>query len=128
MGVCIHQRKEDAAVELVKNLFKSLKIYYNNLFNTGYKKYSDVNKLLVFDFITELLTGDMRIYINEDDYRIIQKALNCLYGSSCLIPYPTYLNNNNLFGNVFSNSMIVRATEVGNIVRISEDAQIRIKM
>lgn len=70
----------------------------------------------------------MRVYITEHDYRIIQNALNCLYGSSCLISYPSYINDNNLFGNIFSDSMIPRATEVGNIIRTTEDAYIRIKM
>lgn len=115
-------------MELVKKLFKSLKTYYNTLFNTGYKKYSDVNKLLVFNFITELLTGDMRVYITEPDYRIIQNALNCLYGSSCLISYPNYINDNSPFGNLFSDSVTPRVTEVGDIIRITEDARIRFKL
>lgn len=67
------------------------------------------------------------MYITESDYRIIQNALNCLYGSSCLLPYSSYLNNNNLFGNIFSDS-VVRITEVDNNVRITENEQIRIKM
>ena len=70
----------------------------------------------------------MRVYVTERDYRIIQGALNCLYGSSCLISYPSYLNDNNLFGNTFSDSMMPRVTEIGDIIRTTEDAQIRIKM
>lgn len=128
MEVCIQIRKGVVVVELVKKLFKSLKAYYNTLFNTGYKKYSDVNKLLVFNFITELLTEDMRVYITEHDYRIIQNALNCLYGSSCLISYPAYINDNSLFGNMFSDSITPRITEVGDIVRVTEDARIRFKL
>lgn len=70
----------------------------------------------------------MRVYITENDYRIIQNALNCLYGSSCLIPYPNYINDNNLFGNLFSDSVTPRATEIDDIIRITEDARIRFKL
>jgi hypothetical protein len=29
--------------------------------------------------------------LKREDYMLIEKALDCLYGSSCLIPYPDYL-------------------------------------
>ena len=119
--------KEDVDVELLNNLYKSLKTYYNTLFNTGYRKYPEVYKLLVYDFITELLTGDLRMYITESDYRKIMKALSCLYGSSCLISYPSYLTDNSMFGNTFSDS-VVRITEMNNNIRLTEDEEIRIKM
>lgn len=70
----------------------------------------------------------MRVYITEPDYRIIQNALNCLYGSSCLIPYPNYINDNSPFGNLFSDSVTPRVTEIGDIIRITEDARIRFKL
>ena len=123
------KKEEDAAVDLFKSLFKSLKTYYNTLFNTGYKKYSDVDKLLVYNYLIEILTGDMRIYVDEYDYRIIQRALNCIYGSSCLISYPQYINNDNLFGHTFSDSLPTpRVTEIGDIIRVTQDANIRYKL
>ena len=32
--------------------------------------------------------------LNEEDYAAINKALYCLYGSTCLIKYPDYYNPN----------------------------------
>ena len=70
----------------------------------------------------------MRVYVTEDDYRIIQYALNCLYGSSCLISYPNYVNNNSPFGNTFSDSVTPRITEVDEVIRITESGKVRFKL
>ena len=78
-------------VELYENLWESLKNYFNALSHFGYKKQSDVNKLLMYDFLVNLLEGSTRFFITEEDYKKISRALYCLYGSSCLIPYPQYL-------------------------------------
>ena len=34
---------------------------------------------------------DYRGILSREDYGLIEKALNCLYGNNCLIPYPNYL-------------------------------------
>lgn len=68
----------------------SLERYFNALSKLGYKSYSEVDKLLVLIFIQELLDSECKTFITEDDYRAINQALYCLYGSSCLIPYPEY--------------------------------------
>lgn len=70
-------------------LYESLSRYFNTLSKLGYKSYSDVDRLLVLIFIQEWLEDKCLNYINEDDQRIIERVLYCLYGSSCLIPYPT---------------------------------------
>lgn len=76
---------------MYENLYESLKNYFNALSHFGYKKQSDVNKLLIYDFLVNLIEGSTKFFITEEDYKKISRALYCLYGSSCLIPYPQYL-------------------------------------
>lgn len=113
------QKEEDVAVEITNDVYGSVNTYFNTLRQLGYKDYGSVYKLLAYTFIEELLTGPMRIYVTEDDYRAISKALNCLYGSNCLIPYPQYVNDDTLFGqwDMFSTP---RITEVDSILRAPE--------
>lgn len=115
------------AVEILNQVAESMSTYFNALTQFGYKKQGDVNKLLVYNFIEEMLTGEMRYFITEDDYRLIEQALSCLYGSSCLIPYPQYANDDYLFGHIESGGFIApRITEDGNI-RFTEDDRVRFK-
>ena len=114
-------------MEILNGVFKSVSIYFNTLTQLGYKKQPDVEKLLVYNFIEEMLTGEMRYFITEEDYRKIEQALSCLYGSSCLLPYPQYANDDYLFGHVESGGLISpRITEDSNI-RFTEDDRVRFK-
>lgn len=65
--------------------------YFEYLHLTGYYKYKDVKSLLVLLFFYDLIYHDYRGLISKEDYRTIERALNCLYGTTCLIPYPDYL-------------------------------------
>ena len=117
------QLKEDVVVEILDNVFSSIESYFNALSYFGYKKNSDVNKLLIYNFLSEMLTGEMRYYITEEDYRNIEKALYCLYGTSCLIPYPKYISDTNLFGKEPDvNSLEPRITEGDSILRFFEES------
>ena len=78
---------------MVNDLFNSLSKYFNHLQNTGYFSQKNVNKLLAFSLIEEFL-HDCQGYLDSGDYLDINKALSCLYGSTCLIPYPNYYNPN----------------------------------
>lgn len=64
--------------------------YFSSLKKLGYKNYSEVNKLLILIFIEELLYGPMSGLITERDYDDITKAIYCIYGASCMLPYPSY--------------------------------------
>ena len=75
--------------------FNTLSKYFTNLANTGYRKNSDVMRVLLLSHINKLLNNDFRGFITEEDYKKIERALYCLYGSSCLIPYPDYYNTKN---------------------------------
>lgn len=109
------------------NVFDSLKFYFNALSIFGYKNQNNVDKLLVYNFIEELLTGEMRYFITEDDYRIIETALSCLYGSSCLIPYPRYINNDTLFDARYKEEIIVPLITEDSNIRVLNDDRIRFK-
>lgn len=71
-------------------VYNALSQYYKVLKKTGYYKYSDVMKLLVLIFYRDFVYNDYRGYLSCRDYRDVERALNCLYGSTCLIPYPEY--------------------------------------
>lgn len=78
---------------MVNDLFNSLNKYFTHIHNTGYFSQRNVNKLLAFSLIEELVQ-DCQGYLDSRDYLSINKALYCLYGSTCLIPYPNYYNPN----------------------------------
>lgn len=48
-------------------------------------------KLLLLIFYRDFTLEDYRGLLSRDDYHLIERALDCLWGSSCLIPYPDYL-------------------------------------
>lgn len=72
-------------------VYGALNQYYNVLGKIGYMSDKHTASLLVLTFLYNLIYHDYRGYISKEDYMIIERALNCLYGSSCLIPYPDYL-------------------------------------
>lgn len=72
--------------------FESVSKYFTHLSNVGYFRQSNVDKLILLIFMQELIDRDFRGLVSEDDYKDINKALYCLYGSNCLIPYPDYYN------------------------------------
>lgn len=105
------------AVELLNILDTSFNNYFKSLEQFGYKKDSDVNKLLVVSYIEELLSGEMRVFVTEDDYRAIERAIYCLLGTSCLLPYPSFRGiDNTLFG----------ITNTRSMPRFTEDTNIRV--
>ena len=55
-------------MDILNQVADSMSYYFNALKQFGYKKQEDVNKLLAFIYIEEMLTGDMRNFIKEDDY------------------------------------------------------------
>lgn len=104
---------------------KAVEKYFSILSELGYKKYSDVNKLLVLLFIEELLSSqDFLFYIDEKDYKTITNALYCLYGKGCIIDFPTYA----VFDSVIhkaNTSYKPRITE-DSILKGTQDVKIRI--
>lgn len=72
-------------------IYNAINHYFKVLEVTGYYKIKDVRKLLVLIFLYSLLFEDYRGKVSEKDYSIFDKALECLYGTTCLIPYTDYL-------------------------------------
>lgn len=78
---------------LTKQASESIGTYFNQLENTGYFRYDYVEQFLGYLLADTFLNTDFNNFVTEDDYRIIESFLQCLYGKSCLIPYPEYINS-----------------------------------
>lgn len=72
-------------------IYNGISTYYNALGKLGYYKYQDVFRLLLLCFYRDFVFHDYRGILSRKDYHDIELALNCLFGTSCLIPYPDYL-------------------------------------
>ena len=72
-------------------IYDALSSYYYALEVKGYMSSSHAWKLLLLIFYRDFTLEDYRGLLSKDDYHLIERALDCLWGSSCLIPYPDYL-------------------------------------
>ena len=99
--------------------------YFNSLSKLGYKSYSDVNKLLVLSVIEDILSGELFLFVTEDDYRSITNALYCIMGNTCLIDLPNYDTLDSII-HKYKNNTSYRITEE-DVLRISENNIFRIK-
>lgn len=94
--------------DLLKFTQESIIRYFTALSQLGYKSYCDTEKLLILIFIQEYLK-DYQYYITEEDYNYICKAVENLYGSTCLIPYQYYQTNQATFNSFVGSN--VKSTE-----------------
>lgn len=78
---------------MVNQVYTAITKYFGHITNTGYMRQDNVNKLLLLIAVYNLLDNDFRALVSEDDYKLINNALYCLYGSTCLISFPDYYNN-----------------------------------
>lgn len=97
-------------------IFNAITQYYTALSKLGYYRYGDVFSLLVLCFLRDFVYQDFRGTLSRSDYSIIEKALNCLFGSNCLIPYPDYLKMGKLH--------IGEMTEVAHRVKTLEETEV----
>lgn len=110
-------------MELVDEVYNSLYKYFSMLSHTGYKSYKEVEQLLVFAFIEEFLYSNYYDFITNDDYKLINDSLYCLYGS-CMIPYPDYKKAvNNVASKLFEGFRITEDEELRN----TENSELRVK-
>lgn len=72
-------------------VYNALANYFLVLENTGYVPYSQQQKLLVLTFYRDFVYHDFSGLLTRKDYCLIEDALDCIFGSTCLIPYPDYL-------------------------------------
>lgn len=97
-------------------VYEALSRYYHALELKGYMSKSHSIKLLVLCFYWEFIFHGYHGLLTKKDYCLVEKALNCLYGTSCLIPYPDYLKMGKLH--------LGEMTEILNRVKALEDAKV----
>lgn len=99
-----------------KIILNTLITYYDILKKRGYHSYVDAIRLLVLCFYRDFVFHDYDGILTKEDYSFIEKALNCLFGSTCLIPYPDYLKMGKLH--------IGETTELAQRIKAIEDADV----
>ena len=105
-------------------VYEALRVYYNVLEKTGYMSYENIRKLLVLIFYNDLVYNDYRGLITREDYRLIERALDCLYGSTCLIPYPDYLKMGKLhLGEITELNCRVKTLENTKVLKLIHDLE-----
>ena len=97
-------------------LYNALTKYYHVLELKGYMANSHAVKLLILIFFRDFVFHDYRGLITKEDYHLIEKALDCIYGSTCLIPYPDYLKMGKLY--------LGEMTEMAQRVKTLEDTPV----
>lgn len=103
-------------------LYNALNRYYHALELKGYMSYKESVKLLILIFLRDFVFHDYRGLLSKADYHIIEKALDCLYGSSCLIPYPDYLKMGKLYlGEITEMAHRVKTLENTSVVKLIHD-------
>ncbi len=105
------------------DLYKSLEQYFKILERTGYLSTASVNRLLAYSIIQEFFEEPLYYYLTEEDYQYLQKAVYCLYGKDCLIPYPIIVENLVSKPILFYNTNC-RISQEDNKLRVMDD-QIR---
>ena len=100
-------------------IYNALTKYYHALSRLGYMSYNHLQKLLILIFIRDFVYKDFRGLISECDYHCIERALDCIYGSTCLIPYPDYLKMGNLYlGEISEMAQRLQNIEDANMVKV----------
>ena len=113
-------------------IYQALTDYYHALELKGYMPHSQSLKLLVLCFYRDFVFHDYRGLLSREDYLLIERALDCLWGSSCLIPYPDYLKMGKLhIGEMTEMAQRVKAIEETDVLKAfnadsSVDSDIRI--
>lgn len=107
-------------------LYNTLTKYYHALELKGYMANSHAVKLLILIFFRNFVFHDYRGLITKEDYHLIEKALDCIYGSTCLIPYPDYLKMGKLYlGEMTEMAQRVKTLEDTPVLKLlnTEDAE-----
>ena len=97
-------------------IFNALSSYYHALELKGYMPHSHAQKLLLLIFYRDFVFSDYRARLSYEDYRLIKRALDCLWGSSCLMPYPDYLKMGKLH--------ISETTELATRLKALEETEV----
>ena len=105
-------------------VYDALDSYFHALSLKGYMPYKDAQKLLVLSFYRDFVFGDYRGLLSREDYLLIERALDCLYGSTCLIPYPDYLKMGKLhLGEITELAQRVKTVENSPVLKLASDVE-----
>lgn len=107
-------------MELAKEAYVAVSRYFSRLANFGYIPDVEVEKVIALLAIKDLVN---RYLLNEQQYRIVENALTCLWGTSCMLPYPEYIKQHSMVAT--DKEAIYRFTEEGED-RITEDDRMRV--
>lgn len=103
-------------------LLEALTKYYHALEVKGYMSKVHSEKLLVTAFYWDFMYNDYRALLSKKDYRLIERALDFIYGTSCLIPYPDYLKMGKLrLGDMTEMAQRVKTLEETEVVKVIHD-------
>lgn len=103
-------------------LLEALTKYYHALEVKGYMSKAYSTKLLVMAFYWDFMYNDYRALLSKRDYCLIERALDCIYGTSCLIPYPDYLKMGKLhLGEMTEMAQRVKTLEETDVVKVIHD-------
>lgn len=103
-------------------LLEALTKYYHALEVKGYMPKAHSEKLLVMAFYWDFMYNDYRALLSKKDYCLIERALDCIYGTSCLIPYPDYLKMGKLhLGEMTEMAQRVKTLEETEVVKVIHD-------
>lgn len=103
-------------------LYEALTKYYHALEVKGYMSKAHSAKLLVMAFYWDFMYNDYRALLSKKDYCLIERALDCIYGTSCLIPYPDYLKMGKLhLGEMTEMAQRVKTLEETEVVKVIHD-------
>ncbi len=75
-------------MELIDNSYLAITRYFKRLSTFGYTPDNEVFKMITLFAIQEFLD---KYLLSEIEYRQIERTINCLWGTSCLLPYPEYV-------------------------------------
>lgn len=105
-----------------KILYEALSKYYHILELKGYMSKAHSDKLLILAFFWDFTYNDYQGILSKEDYCLIEKALDCIYGTSCLIPYPSYMKSGKLhLGEVTELAQRIKALEDTEVVKVIQD-------
>lgn len=103
-------------------LYEAFSKYYHALELKGYMSKAHSNKLLILAFFWDFTYNDYRGILSKEDYCLIEKALDCIYGTSCLIPYPDYLKMGKLhLGEITEMAQRVKTLEDTDVVKVMQN-------
>lgn len=103
---------------------KLLSGYYDLLTTTGYVKHRTLKVFLIYLFILDFVEY-MHAYINEENYKVIDKALSRLFANGgCLFSYPVFCERR---ATLSANKAVLSSVDpfTGYRVRLTEKDAIR---